>query len=418
MTLHLQMALRAPAFPLLAVLWCGMAWGGGLQGQGDGRDVPALAQDQPTVAGASSASNPWEGAAAPRWAAQAWAAGGWTLLDRGDARGAQQAFEAAAELMPQEAVYWVGLGLSWHRARRDSQALPALEHALVLDLHVGQAHKLLGDILERHGDVRGALAHFEIALRQDPADVEVKERLPGLRRAAQFEGTLSRLFNQHFVVAYQGIQNRAIALQVAQQLDQTAEQVGRLFDYVPQDPFVVILYPAEQFRAVTGSPRWAGGFFDGRLHLPVESLADQPQSSRVLLAHEYAHAVVHRLSAGQAPMWLQEGLALYCEDPSGSAPLPSRLANETELRQAQNHFLGESPRAAAQAYAESAQMVRALIKKHGLEKIRRLLRVLADAPSFEESFASVLGEPFRGATDGHLPAEVSPAGRSEGGRAG
>lgn len=355
---------------------------------------------------------------APRWAAQAWAAGGWTLLDRGDARGAQQAFEAASELVPREAVYWVGLGLSWHRARRDGQALPALEHALVLDPHVGQAHKLLGDILERQGDVRGALTHFEFALLQDPADLEIKERLPGLRRAAQFEGTLSRLFNQHFVVAYQGIQNRAIALQVAQQLDRTAEQVGRLFDYVPQDSFVVILYPREQFRAVTGSPRWAGGFFDGRLHLPVESLVDQPPGWQALLAHEYAHAVVHRLSAGQAPTWLQEGLALYCEDPSGSTPLPSRLADEAELRQAQNHFLGESPRVAAQAYAESAQTVRALIKKHGLEKIRRLLRALADAPSFEAAFASVLGEPFQGAAGGPVPTGSRPGGRTVGGHAG
>ena len=418
MTLHLQTLLRSPAVPLLAGLWCGVAWGAGLHGQGDGRDVPALAQDQPTVAGTSDPSVPWGGAAAPRWAAQAWAAGGWALLDRGDARGAQQAFTAAVEVAPHEAVYWVGLGLSWHRARRDGQALPALEHALVLDPHVGQAHKLLGDILERQGDVRGALTHFELALLQDPADLEVKERLPGLRRAAQFEGTLSRLFNQHFVVAYQGIQNRATALQVAQQLDRTAEQVGRLFDYMPQDSFVVILYPREQFRSVTGSPRWAGGFFDGRLHLPVESLVDQPQAWQALLAHEYAHAVVHRLSAGQAPTWLQEGLALYCEDPSGSAPPPSRLADETELRQTQNQFQGESPRAAAQAYAESAQTVRALIKKHGLEKIRRLLRVLAEAPSFEEAFASVLGEPFRGVAGGPVPTGSRPGGGAAGGHAG
>ncbi|MBM4133301.1 MAG: hypothetical protein FJ245_05960 [Nitrospira sp.] len=417
MTLHLQMALRSPALPLLAGLWCCVAWGGGHQ-QGEGRDVLALAQDQPPSVGASDPFNRWEGAAAPSWAAQAWAAGGWALLDRGDARGAQQAFAAAAELVPHEAVYWVGLGLSWHRARRDGLALPALEHALVLDPHVGQAHKLLGDILERQGDVRGALTHFEIALRQDPADVEVKERLPGLRRAAQFEATLSRLFNQHFVVAYQGIQNRATALQVAQQLDRTAEQVGRLFDYMPQDSFVVILYPREQFRSVTGSPRWAGGFFDGRLHLPVESLADQPQDWQALLAHEYAHAVVHRLSAGQAPTWLQEGLALYCEDPSGSAPLSLRVADETELRQAQNRFQGESPRAAAEAYAESAQMVRALIKKHGLEKIRRLLRALAEAPNFDEAFASVLGEPFRGMAGGPDSTGSRPVGRAAGGTAG
>ncbi len=75
MTLPLQMLLRSPAVPLLSGLWCCVAWGAGLQGQRDGRDVPAMAQDQPPVAGTSDPSAPWEGAAAPRWAAQAWAAG-------------------------------------------------------------------------------------------------------------------------------------------------------------------------------------------------------------------------------------------------------------------------------------------------------------------------------------------------------
>ncbi|MFM8552971.1 MAG: tetratricopeptide repeat protein [Nitrospiraceae bacterium] len=414
MTGHLQMAFRRPALLLLACLWCGLAWGVGL----DGRGWFAVAQDQPQASGMRHPNpNPWDGAAAARWAAQATAAGGWTFLIRGDIQGAQQAFQATVELAPKEASYWVGLGLSWHRAMRESQALPALEQALLLDPHVGQAHKLLGDILERQGDVRTALAHFETALRQDPADIEVRERLPGLRRAVQFEGTLSRIFNQHFVVAYQGIQHRAMALQVAQQLDRTAEQVGRLFDYMPQDSFTVILYPREQFRSVTGSPRWVVGFFDGRLHLPVESLGDQPQAWQALLVHEYAHAVVHRLSAGRAPVWLQEGLALYSEDPSGSSLPPARAAAEAELRQAQSHLLSESPGAAAQAYADSERTVRALIDKHGWQKIRRLLLALADAASFETAFASVMGEPFRGSAGEPVSTDVPVKGRDAGGHA-
>jgi len=403
---------RTRVVPLAVGLFWGFVCGVGTDGYG----ATAATQDQALVSEAGP-----EEMLSTRHAAQVWAAGGWTFLDRGDARGAQQAFQAATELVPHEAVYWVGLGLSWHRARRDGQALPALEHAVVLDPHVGQAQKLLGDILERQGDLRTALTHFESALLQDPADVEVQERLIGLRRAVQFEATLDRLYSRYVIVAFQGTDTRAAALEVAQQLDRTAEQVGRLFEYLPQDPFVVLLYPREQFRAVTGSPQWVGGFFDGRLHLPVDSLRDASQAGQALLAHEYAHAVVHRLSAGHAPAWLQEGLALYCEDLSG-AGRSEPMGYDTDRagqRPAMSHaFQGESPHAAAQAYAESAQAVRALIRKHGLEKMRRLLLALAEAPSFEDAFVSVLGEPFRSAAGGPVSKQAVPGRHAVGGRAG
>lgn len=350
-------------------------------------------------------------------AARAWAVGGWTFLGRGDARGAQQAFLAAAEAVPREAVYWVGLGLSWHRAGRDGQAQPALERALALDPHVGQAHKLLGDILERQGEVGAAAAHFEIALRQDPADVDVKERLLGLRRAVQFEATLDRLYSRHVTVAFDGADNRALALEIARQLDRTADEVGRRFGYVPQAPIVALLYPPDRFRSVTGSPSWAGGLFDGRLHLPTERLRGSDESRQALLTHEYAHAVVHRLSGGRAPMWLQEGLARYCEAPAGPGPAMRATSDET-WRQAERHFLGDSPRAAARAYDDSERQVRALVKKHGLEKMRRLLAALPEATSFEEAYAAVLGEPFAGRLDRPAAGDARPREAAVGGQAG
>jgi tetratricopeptide (TPR) repeat protein len=348
---------------------------------GPGLDSPAGAAEAP----------PQRDVPAPRTAAD-WALKGWDLVRAADYRGAADAFTAASRLDGREPSYLVGLGLSRHRLSQDEAAAVVLTRALELDPNVGQAHALLGDIHERRGELPSARRHYETALRQDPNDVLLQERLAEVTREAGVTSRMDRLFSAHFIVRYRGRENRALAHQVADRLEQAFQRIGRLLSYAPAEPFTVLLYPDGQFQAATRIPAWSHGFFDGRIHLPREAVTQSSRNAGRLLDHEYAHAVVHRLSGGHAPTWLDEGLARYCEGTAKSSR--PALEDRDTLYSLHGDFMGLTHRPAAAAYEQSLAAVTALIERHGLAKVRQLLETLLATPDFARAFQEVFEEPY------------------------
>jgi tetratricopeptide (TPR) repeat protein len=328
-------------------------------------------------------------------AAAAWALKGWNLVRAADYRAAAEAFAAANRLDGKEPSFLVGLGLSRHRLRQDEAAAAVLERALRLDANVGQAHALLGDIYEQRGDVTAARRHYDAAFRQDPNDVVLQERLAEITRETGFAARLDRLFSAHFIVKYHGSENRALAHQVADRLEQAYQRIGRLLSYVPAEPFTVILYPDRQFQTATLSPSWSHGLFDGRIHLPREALKQSPQAVQRILDHEYVHAAVYRLSGGRAPTWLDEGLARYCEEglPGDRTRAPSTQDRDS-LYSLHGDFMSLPRRPAAVAYEQSLGATTALIQRHGLARVIRLLDTLLVIPDFPRAFEAVFQERY------------------------
>lgn len=335
-----------------------------------------------------------------RHAAFSLARTGWRLVETGDYLHAAQAFTEATERVPGEASFLVGLGLSQHRLLRDDVAVTALERAVHLDFYVDQGHKLLGDVYFRQGAIATAIRHYETAIQQDPNDVALKESLAKAWREYRAEATFDRLFSPHFVIKFLGSKHRGAANAVAERLEMAYDEVGAKMSYFPTETFTVMLYPAEQFRDVTLSPDWARGLFDGRIHLPIEDqgMTRAPAVSDGALIHEYAHAMVHRLSAGHAPTWLNEGLALFFEGRATSwgREILALPADEiAPLRSLHGSFLGVPPRTAAVAYAESYWATHALVKQYGIARVRQLLEALSVTPDFPKTFEAVLKIRYR-----------------------
>lgn len=384
---------RSRLLPGLTVLLVGWAiWY--LDGDQPGSRV-VRAGSSPTVAqGQPAAARP----AVEREGGSALARTGWAMIDAGDYPGALQAFEEAARQAPEEASVWLGLGLSQHRLFRDDLAVAALERAIRLNFHVNQGHKLLGDAYAQRGAYAQALRHYQTALEQDPNDVWLKERLATASREYQAEANVDRLFSEHFVVRFSGPLHRIVASDVAERLETAYREIGRRLSYFPTDPFTVILYPEGQFGAMTLSPGWARGLFDGRMHVPAEGIARPRAPVDTVLRHEYVHALVHRLSGGRSPAWLSEGLALHFE---GGAQVWSRdflmshLGEVEPLSTLQRGFLERSPRAATVAYAQSYWAAHAMIQRYGLARVRDLLAALSGMPDFREAFETVLPDSYR-----------------------
>src|SRR5574341_832290 len=132
------------------------------------------------------------------------AVAGWHLLQTGDYRGAERAFSQAVAVVPEEPSFYVGLGVSRLRLSKEEQAALMLERAIRLDPQATMAHDLLGDVNARSGEWAAAIQHYGIAVRQDPNDVSLQERLLNAQRSHVAEVGFDSLHTAHFTVKFQG----------------------------------------------------------------------------------------------------------------------------------------------------------------------------------------------------------------------
>ncbi|HKW86148.1 MAG TPA: tetratricopeptide repeat protein [Nitrospiraceae bacterium] len=322
---------------------------------------------------------------------------GWRLAKEGYYQRAAQVFTEAAELFPDDASFLVGLGLCQHRLSKNDLAVSTLERAIRLDPSVGQAHKLLGDVYYRRGEVQAAIRHYETARQQDPNDVTLQARLVRAQSELQAESGFDRLYSSHFVVKFEGSTDRRKAHEVANRLEMVYNKIGRTFSYFPVEPFTVILHPDRHFQEATLGPGWAGGLFDGKIHLPVQRITKDQQAGGRILSHEYTHAVIDRMSGGHAPVWLSEGLALHLEgkaDSWGREVLARHAAEIAPLNSLHGDFLELPPHRATVAYAQSYQATKVLIRRYGMDHVRRLLETLSATPEFSSAFEAVLHDRY------------------------
>lgn len=324
---------------------------------------------------------------------------GWRAVEQGDYKDALRVFERASAAAPRDPWLLVGVGLAAHLVGRSDQAIAALERAIHFDSSVPQAHVLLGDLYARQAELERAIHHYQLASELAPEDTAVLARLRRARRAYRAELSYDRLFSAHFVLCFQPAILSSEALhQLADRLEETYREVGGALTASPDGPFKVIVYHGPEFWTRTNSPTWVRGLYDGVIHLRVVPGEPQAGLSAELLRHEYTHALVDRLSAGRAPVWLSEGLALYVE--RRGRPLdPDPSSGDGALGGAavplQTEFVTLSPVDAGVAYAHSYRATTHLIREHGLERVRALLQAVAQSRSFDRAFAAVYRSEYR-----------------------
>ncbi|OGX29055.1 MAG: hypothetical protein A3B78_03400 [Omnitrophica WOR_2 bacterium RIFCSPHIGHO2_02_FULL_67_20] len=114
---------------------------------------------------------------------------------------------------------------------------------------------------------------------------------------------------------------------------------------------------------------------------------------RQILFHEYAHALIHDLSGGQCPLWLNEGLAEY----EGRTQLQGSLERLKKARDAEQlipwpelsarfspSLSGEE---VALAYEQAYSIVAYLTSRYGFWRVRRLLKAVGGGQGWEAAFA-------------------------------
>jgi tetratricopeptide (TPR) repeat protein len=236
---------------------------------------------------------------------------GWKALQDRQPDLAARLFAEALALRPNDPALMFGAGAAAYMQGRLPDATWRLRRALDLDPAMTEASRLLGEVTYGGGDIDGAIAIYEKALKYAPKDADLAAKLARWRTDADRHGTFTERRDQMFTVLYEGRQEEATAVKATDILRTAFRKITARFGAQPASSIYVVLYTERQFRDFTGSPDWAAGVYDGRIRVQTAGALKDAVSFERVLTHELAHAIIWGLAPRGVPAWLHEGVAQY-----------------------------------------------------------------------------------------------------------
>jgi hypothetical protein len=218
--------------------------------------------------------------------------------------------------------------------------------------------------------------------------LEVESLLKKIQQENLAENDFKQANSLHFVVRYEGSEiNRALGQGILAGLERSFTELESQLNYSPRDSIAVVLYPDEVFQDVTKTPGWVGALNDGKIRFPIKGLTFVDDAVRAILKHELTHSFIRLKTAGNCPLWLNEGLAQYLSGDSSRSFLP--LARQAiaqkhfpALNQLEGPFIGMDSDRAAWAYQESLLATEFLMNSYGFSDVQRLLEHAGRSGSF------------------------------------
>ena len=172
----------------------------------------------------------------------------------------------------------------------------------------------------------------------------------------------------------------------------------------PPGALRVVLAPTQEaFRQAVGGalPDALGIYNPGTRTVVLRSPRSNPGGQwdlRGVARHELAHGILDLAIEGPIPRWLNEGLAILMADELSFLDdsqltllaFRERLIPLTLLMAT----FPDTEHAMDQAYAEAASFARFLLRRDGMEGLRRLLAHMAAGEEMNRAFALTYGEPL------------------------
>lgn len=277
------------------------------------------------------------------------------------------------------------------QSSRGNQAKSLAQQSLRYDPRAAEAYLLIGDIEYDAQELRYAKNAWEKAKRLNPSVAGLESRMEKLKSEIAVEKPFSRVSNLNFDLRFQNQIDRSTAFDLRGALDRARNEVGRDFNYWPRHRIIVLIYSEQGFARVQPGPDWAAGLYDGKIRIPFPSNPAAQATVKATLYHEYTHAVIHDISRGNCPVWLNEGIAEYQEarvrEPYighlRAAMGKGRLIPLTSLDEA---FKSRDGEVARLAYQQSYSLVSYLVQRKLFFRIRRALEALGNDQTVEEAF--------------------------------
>ncbi|UFS70893.1 hypothetical protein LPW11_01610 [Geomonas sp. RF6] len=296
--------------------------------------------------------------------------------------------EEARSLEPQNLSWLLMRGVALYLAKDYDAARSELEQAP----ENVTALTYLGKISYDTGDLATALARWQSALALEPKNAAIKELAEKATREAAVESRMDKGYSSMFDITFDAELPQALSAEVMDALESAYATVGADFELFPQSRVPVILYTRSDYRSVTEGPDWSGGLYDGKIRLPLGGTNHLTPQLRAVIFHEYTHVLVHELTRGRAPTWLNEGLA----EVEGRREFAPPLHALAEARRS-NALLGKASLSAPftslsgnkvlLAYQQSYSLVQFMVERYGWYAVRQILKSLGERVPVEKAVA-------------------------------
>ncbi len=203
----------------------------------------------------------------------------------------------------------------------------------------------------------------------------------------------STLKGKHFIVSFQD--DAVFAAEVLRHAETYYDSIVKQLGFKRLDNFwlwerraeIRIHRSRKSFAEQTGAPIWAVARASLRERM-IDVCGANAALLRSRLPHEMAHLIFREYIGfkGEVPLWLDEGVAQWCEWGARQASIPY-LQEWIPLRDLTMMDVRkvDDSRLAHLFYAEAASLVRYLVTVHGRGKFTKLCRQLRDGKTLERA---------------------------------
>jgi tetratricopeptide (TPR) repeat protein len=314
--------------------------------------------------------------------------------------GALADYRRASDLNPEESAYRVHLAQLLVRRYRLHESKAVLDGLVVDDPESGDAWLLLGDTLSLQDRLPDAIEAYDRAAKLGTGNVgEMAARAAErTRRQYAVEHDYRTDKTTYFVIRGPSDHDGPVfSVRLSGVLERARSEVCNALGYYPQQRTTVLLYPPDEFRAVTGTHEWVGGLFDRKIRLPIADVERDTEQIEASFRHEFTHLIVSEL-VPNCPTFVNEGLAEVMENGRGKGleTLVSYLDHHPGGRDAMprigdlpNTFMEIEDRdTVSVAYLMSYAFVDHVAGHHGIGAVRKWVESLAAKPLAEAYLAA------------------------------
>jgi tetratricopeptide (TPR) repeat protein len=300
-----------------------------------------------------------------------------------------------------EVDYLIGKQLARHY--RFEEAAAEQQRALDRDSAYLPAQRELAEDLLRLGREKDGWNLAQSAHKQDNYDVTLYN-LVTLHDQMEKYQTLS---NADFILRLSAREAPLYGQRALELLERAKETLCRKYGVELTRPTQVEIFPEQKDFAVRtfgmpGNPGYLGVCFGSVItaNSPA-SQSPNPANWEDVLWHEFCHVVTLTATANRMPRWLSEGISVYEErqaDPTWGERMTLAYrqiilsGKLTPIGELSGAFLApKSNQALLFAYYESSLVVEFIVREHGLESLKAILKELRDGREINQAIAAHTG---------------------------